>query len=164
MATRSGDLDPSIVPFVARGEAMSFERIERVLNQESGLLGISGVSGDMRELLRAAPADPAAALAIECFCYRARKYLGAYTAALEGVDAIVFGGGIGENAPEIRARIIKGMEWCGVELDRGRNNAAAGRDGRISGDGSRVEAWVIAVDEGAHIALETARVFGLVGS
>ena len=131
--------------------------------ERSGLLGLSGRTNDMRELLRAASEerDSRAELAIELFCYRARKYLGAYLAALGGADAVVFGGGIGEAAPVIRARICEGMVWCGLRLDPGRNDAAVrlepGRAARISADGTRPEAYVVAADEETWIARETAR-------
>jgi acetate kinase len=117
----------------------------------------------MRELLRAAEQekDQQAQFAIELFCYRARKYLGAYLAVLGGVEAIIFGGGIGENAPEVRTRVCRGMEWCGLRLDEARNRAAvglaAGQAARINQDGASLEAWVVAADEETWIARETVR-------
>jgi acetate kinase len=118
MGTRSGDLDPAVVDYVATKEGLSPSEMEALLNKQSGLLGISGLTNDMRELLAEAREhdDRRSRLAIEIFCYRARKYIGAYLAALDGSDAIVFAGGIGENAPEIRARICAGLEWAGIEL------------------------------------------------
>lgn len=163
MGTRSGDLDPSIVSYLAHREHVDASEIERWLNERSGLLGVSGRSNDMRELLHAAThgQDERAALAIELFCYRARKYVGAYLAVLGGADAIVFGGGIGENSPEIRARICTGMEWCGVFLDAARNMAAVGLPpgsaARISQDGAEMGVYVVADDEETWIARETAR-------
>ncbi len=158
MGTRSGDLDPALVVALARKEGASMEEVEDWLNTRSGLLGVSGRSADMRELLDAeARGDRRAALAIEMFCYRARKYIGAYMAALGGADAILFGGGIGENAPAIRARICQGMEWCGLVLDAGRNAAMVGREGRISAGAATVHAYVIRVDEELLIARDTAR-------
>src|SRR5437870_3197770 len=112
MGTRSGDLDPAIVAFLTKKEKISADEVESLLNKQSGLLGVSGRSHDMRELAEDT-VDPRAALAVEMFCYRARKYLGAYLAALGGAKAVIFSGGIGENSPRVRARICAGMEWCG---------------------------------------------------
>jgi acetate kinase len=112
----------------------------------------------MRELLQAeAQSDSRAALAVEMFCYRVRKYIGAYLAALGGADAVIFGGGIGENAPTVRARICSGMEWCGLILNLESNATVIGKDGRISTDGAAVHAYVIGVDEGVMIARDTVR-------
>ncbi len=162
MGTRSGDLDPSIVSYLAQREKVDASEVERWLNEQSGLLGVSGQTNDMRELEAAAQAhDERAALAIELFCYRARKYVGAYLAVLGGADAIVFGGGIGENSPEIRGRICAGMEWCGLVLDVERNNATVhlppGSAARISQDGATLAAYVVADDEESWIARETVR-------
>jgi acetate kinase len=161
MGTRSGDLDPSIVSYLAHEEKVHAVEVERWLNEESGLLGVSGRSNDMRELLQAVAHDERASLAIELFCYRARKYIGAYLAVLGGADAIVFGGGIGENSPEIRSRICADMEWCGVRLDPDRNRAAVGlapgSAARISHDGTAVGVYVVADDEESWIARETVR-------
>jgi acetate kinase len=161
MGTRSGDLDPGILGFLADKESMNIGQIEEWLNKQSGLLGISGSASDMRSLLASVKqGDSRAELAVEVFCYRACKYIGAYLAALGGADAIVFGGGIGENSAEIRARILSGMEWCGVKLDQSRNEAISGQEGRISADDSSVAAYVIRVDESLLIARHTARVVG----
>src|SRR6476646_10151606 len=163
MVTRSGDVDASIVSYLSEREKVEPAEVERWLNQRSGLLGLSGRSNDMRELLRAAQQeqDQRAELAIDLFCYRVRKYLGAYLAVLGGADAIVFGGGIGENAPEIRKRICRNMEWCGMSLHPDRNRTAvglsAGSAGKISTDDSRVAGYVVAADEETWIAKETAR-------
>ncbi len=162
MGTRSGDLDPSIVSHLAHREHVTPDDVERWLNERSGLLGVSGRTNDMRELEAAAQAhDERAALAIELFCYRARKYIGAYLAVLGGADAIVFGGGIGENSPLIRALICTGMEWCGLLLDAERNQAAVhmppGSAARISQDGAALAAYVVADDEETWIARETVR-------
>jgi acetate kinase len=157
MGTRSGDLDPSLAGYLARRENASVEEVEGWLNTRSGLLGASGRSGDMRELLEAKrQGDVRAAQAIEMFCYRVRKYVGAYLAVLEGADAVIFGGGIGENAPEVRARICAGMGWCGLALDADRNAAAVGSEARISADGSRLQAYVIPVDEAVIVARDAA--------
>ena len=119
MGTRSGDLDPAIVNVIARKEGMSSSEVDTLLNTQSGLLGISGLTNDMRELQAELKEheDRRVRLAIEVFCYRARKYIGAYLACMGGADAIVFTGGIGENSPEIRALICEGMEWAGLKLD-----------------------------------------------
>ena len=161
MGTRSGDLDPAILDYVASKEGLSLPEVEAVLNKQSGLLGISGLTNDMRELLAEAEEhdDRRAWLAIEMFSYRARKYIGAYLAALNGADAILFSGGVGENAAPIRAMICDGLEWFGVQLDAGRNAATVGgAEGRISTDDSRVEVWVVPTDEELLIARDTVRV------
>lgn len=162
MGTRSGDVDASVVSYLSEREKVEPAEVERWLNEKSGLLGLSGRTNDMRALLRAAgEGDDQARFAIELFCYRARKYLGAYLAVLGGAEAVIFGGGIGENAPEIRARICTGMDWCGLRLDEARNRAAvglaAGQAARISGDSAGLEAWVVAADEETWIARETVR-------
>ena len=163
MGTRSGDVDASIVSYLSEREKVEPAEVERWLNERSGLLGLSGRSNDMRELLRMAEQeqDKRAEFAIELFCYRVRKYLGAYLAVLEGADAVVFGGGIGENAPEVRERICRNMKWCGLELNRDLNRAAVGlapgHAAKISTDGSRLAAYVVAADEESWIARETVR-------
>lgn len=163
MGTRSGDVDASVVSYLSEREKVNPDEVERWLNERSGLLGVSGRSNDMRELLRAAEQekDERAQFAINLFCYRARKYLGAYLAVLGGADAIIFGGGIGENAPEVRARICQELEWCGLQLDQARNRATvgltAGQAARISEDGAGLEAYVVAADEETWIARETVR-------
>ncbi len=145
MATRCGDLDPGLVFYLQRNLGIGVAELEDTLNRRSGLLGVSGLSADMRVLLEAA--TPAAQLAIELYCYRASKYIGAYLAALGGVDGIVFGGGVGENAPSIRARILATMDWAGIHLDPALNQAAIGREQCISKAGSPVTIWVLPVDE-----------------
>lgn len=160
MSTRCGDTDPGVLAhLLARGLAP--EELERGLNRESGLLALSGFASDMRELLAAEAAGHAGAhLAVETFCYRARKYIGAYAAALGGLDAVVFGGGIGEHAPEIRARICAGMEWCGLALDDAANRAAVGREARISPPGG-VGIYVVPVDEERLIAEDVMRMLNV---
>jgi acetate kinase len=161
MGSRSGDLDPAILDYVASKEGLSLAEVEGLLNKQSGLLGISGLTNDMRELLAEATEhdDRRARLAIDIYCYRARKYIGAYLAALDGADAILFAGGIGENAPMIRSRICEGLAWLGVELDAERNEATVGGlEGRISTAQSRVEVWVVPTDEELLIARDTVRV------
>ena len=156
MGTRSGDLDPALVSFLARKENVDAAEVERWLNQRSGLLGLSGQSNDMRELLSRYENDQRARLAIDVFCYRARKYLGAYLAVLGGAEAVVFSGGIGENAPAIRESICRGMVWCGLQLDKKKNNAAIGVAAAIAAPDARIDAYVIPSDEEAVIAAEAA--------
>lgn len=158
MGTRAGDLDAALVGYLARKERVDPDEVERWLNERSGLLGLSGLSADMRDLLAREPADPRARLAVEIFCYRARKYLGAYLAALGGADAVVFTGGIGEHWPPVRARICAGMQWCGLVLDEARNARVVGTEGCISAGTSRIAVFVIPTDEEAIIARETMEV------
>jgi acetate kinase len=160
MGTRSGDLDPAIVNVIARKEGMSPAEVDTLLNTKSGLHGISGLSHDMRELQAKSKDDEAhlAWLAIDIFCYRAKKYIGAYLACLGGADAVVFSGGIGENSPEIRARICAGMEWAGLKLDASINQETVGREGKISTQDSKLLAYVIPTDEELLIARDTVRV------
>ena len=160
MGTRSGDVDPAILDFIGAKEGLSAQEVDTILNKQSGLLGISGLTNDMRELLDEAreSGDRRARLAIEIFCYRARKYVGAYLAALGGADALVFTGGIGENSPDVRARICEGLEWMGVRLDSSLNERTAGRrEGVISSADSRLAVYVIPTDEELLIARDTVR-------
>jgi acetate kinase len=165
MGTRSGDLDPAILEYVALKEGLDIPEVDTLLNKQSGLLGISGLTHDMRELLAEAHEhdDRRARLAIEVFCYRVRKYIGAYLAALGGAAAVVFTGGIGENSPEIRARISEGLQWLGLEIDQSRNDQMRlGAEGTISTPDSRIAAWVIPTNEELLIARDTMRlVLGL---
>lgn len=157
MGTRSGDVDPSLAGFLSRREGIGIAEVEDRLNRHSGLLGISGVSRDMRELLELEKQGHArATLAIDMFCYRTRKYIGAYLAALGGAEAVVFGGGIGENSPVVRERICRGLEWSGLRLDRLRNAVSGESDRQITADGATVRAFVVRVDEERVIARETA--------
>jgi acetate kinase len=145
METRSGDLDAAIVPYLERRLKVSSERVLEMLNQRCGLAGVAGSAADPQALLDAG-ADRAR-FAVELYCYRARKYLGAYLAVLGGCDGIAFGGGVGEHVPEVRMRILSGLEWAGIELDAAANRAARGNESRISAVGSRVSVWVIPVYE-----------------
>lgn len=154
MATRSGDLDPALVTYLQRAEGLSCADIDRLLNEGSGLLGISGVSGDMRQLLDGDGDDARVRLALALYAYRARKYLGAYLAVLGGTDGIVFGGGVGEHAAAVRATVLDGMDWAGIRLDAAANAATVGREGRISQAGSAIDVWVIPVDEARVLARE----------
>ncbi|MGH7851895.1 MAG: acetate/propionate family kinase [Candidatus Binatia bacterium] len=158
MGTRSGDLDPALVSHLARNENVDAAEVESWLNNRSGLLGVSGLSSDMRELSAAYNENPRARLAVDLFCYRARKYIGAYLAALGGAEALIFSGGIGENSALVRRSICGEMEWLGLQLDVAANDAVIGRDGRISTADSRLEIFVIHTDEEAIIARETARI------
>lgn len=166
MGTRSGDLDPAVVGYLARKENLSVEAVEHVLNHESGLLGLSGLSRDMREVLAATEdaRHPDAERAVALFCYRAKKYLGAYLAVLGGADALAFSGGIGEHAPAVRARICEGMEWCGLRIDQRRNAAVThvpdGEAVAITEPGGALPAYVVHVDEETWIARETIRCLG----
>jgi acetate kinase len=157
MGTRTGDLDPALPLRLQALTGQTANEVESLLNTRSGLLGLSGRSADMRDLLAAAAAgDEPSALAVEAFCLRARKYAGGYLALLGGADAIIFGGGIGENLPEIRRRICEGLTWAGLELDDAANEQASAAESRITAAGSKLEAWVVRVDEAAVIARETA--------
>ncbi len=150
MAERSGDLDPAIIPFLQQQAGLSAEEIEQLLSKRSGLLGVSGESGDMRVLLDSD--NPDAQLAVDLYCYRAHKYIGAYLAVLGGVDAILIGGGVGMNSAQVRGRIISGMEWLGLSLDADKNKEAQGKEACISAVESRSEVWVMVVDEASAMA------------
>ena len=152
MGTRSGDLDPGVVAYLARADAMSPAQFDRLVNAESGLLGLSESSGDVRDLLAREASDARAAEALDVFCYQAKKWIGALSAALGGVDTLVFAGGIGEHAAPIRARICAGLEHLGLTLDPARNEAHAGV---ISAETSRVCVRVIPTDEELLIARAT---------
>jgi len=154
MSTRAGDLDPSLAGFLARTEKMSPRQFNQLVNFQSGLLGLSGSSSDMRDLLRRAPRDPRAAAAVAVFCYQAKKFLGAYAAALGGLDTLVFAGGIGERAPVIRARICDDLAFLGIQLDKRKNAANASV---ISSRASRVSVRVIPTDEEWIIAQTVGR-------
>jgi len=160
MGTRSGDLDAAIVNVIATKEGLSTPQVESMLNSHSGLLGISGLTNDMRVLLEetAMHEDHRVRAAIDVFCYRARKYIGAYLAAMGGADAVVFTGGIGENSSAIREQICTGLEWAGLKLDRDRNQALAGKEGEISAAGSTLLGMVIPTDEELLIARDTVRI------
>jgi acetate kinase len=159
MGTRSGDLDPAIVMHVMSHEELSLHEVNTMLNKHSGLMGLSGLSNDMRELeAEAAKGNERAALSIDVFCYRLRKYIAAYAAALEGTDYIAFTAGIGENSAHVRAEACKGLEFMGVKIDPQRNAEMNGREGKISTDDSPVEVWAIPTDEELVIARDTVRV------
>jgi acetate kinase len=165
MGTRSGDLDPAVLDYIAGKEGLSLRDVEMLLNKQSGLLGISGLTHEMKELIaeEQETGDRRARLAIDMFCYRVRKFIGAYFAAMCGADAIIFTGGIGENAPGIRARIVGGLDRLGVRLDPAANaRTADGAEGPITVAGSPLEVWVIPTNEELLIARDTLRlVLGL---
>jgi acetate kinase len=159
MGTRSGDLDPAILTHVMLREELSPMDLSALLNKHSGLVGLSGLSNDMRTLLEAeAAGNDRARLAVDVFCYRLRKYVGSYLAVLGGVDAVAFAGGIGENSPVVRARALEGLEGLGLRLDAGRNEAARGNEAEISPEGSALRIFVIPTNEEILIARDTCRI------
>ncbi len=155
MSTRSGDLDPGLAPYLARTEQMTTKQFYEMVNHKSGLLGVSEVSSDMRDLLAQEAHDIRAEEAVALFCYQAKKWIGCFAAALGGVDTLVFAGGIGENAPLVRARICDGLGFLGIEIDERRNAAT---EGVISADGSRVAVRVMQTDEDLMIARSVSRI------
>ena len=164
MGTRSGDLDAGALLHVMERTGMTVAQMRRELNQDCGLLGLSGRTADMRDLLALeAAGDPGAALAIAVFCRRARHYLAAFMAELGGADAIAFGGGIGENCPDIRRRIVRGLDWAGVELDESANRLAVGVAAAIATPASRVSVHVVPVDEASVLAAEAEALLGGAG-
>jgi acetate kinase len=158
MSTRTGDLDPGVVSFLARTDGMTPIDFHRMVNHESGLLGVSELSSDMRDLLSREAADVRAAEAVALFCYQAKKWVGAFAAALGGVDTLVFSAGIGERSAAIRARICTGLDFLGIELHDARNATHAAV---ISTDASRVTVRVIRTDEELMIARSVSRVLSL---
>lgn len=156
MATRPGDVDAGVVLHLLEHGGVTAEELNDGLNHRAGLLGLSGASADMQELLALeAQGHAGSHLAVEAFCHRARKYLGAYLAVLGGADAIIFGGGIGERAPAIRARICNGQQWYGLQLDTQANESAQDVEARITTTASRLAAYVMPVDEESLIARDT---------
>ncbi len=156
MGTRSGDIDPAIVFYLEKKKGMKIDEINTMLNRKSGLLGISGVSNDMRTILSAAgKGDKRAGLGFDMFCYRIKKYIGAYTAVLGKVHALVFAGGIGENAPSVRSRVCSGLTCLGIILDEEENKKIKGREGLINIKDSPVKVLVIPTDEERGIANDT---------
>lgn len=158
MGTRSGDLDPAVILHVMAKEELTLHEANTLLNKHSGLMGVSGISNDMRELIKEARrGNKHAQRAIDLFCYRLKKYIAAYYGVLGGADAVAFTGGIGENAALVRERSCEGLECLGIKIDPVRNEQTNGREGRISTDDSRVAVYVIPTDEEMVIARDTAR-------
>jgi acetate kinase len=157
MGTRSGDIDPGILLHMGKQLGLSYEEIDHILNRKSGLLGISGVSSDMRKIVEAAgKGNKRCELAIEMFAYQVKKYIGAYAAALGGIDTLVFTAGIGENSPEVRAAICSGLEFLGIRLDTSRNNETFAVEQVISSQDSAAKVMVIPTNEERMIAIDTA--------
>jgi acetate kinase len=157
MSTRSGDLDPGLAPYLARTEKMTTQQFYKMVNHESGLLGVSETSSDMRDLLEHEKKDMRAAEAVALFCYQAKKWIGSFAAALGGLDTLVFAGGIGENAPPVRARICEGLDFLGIKLDKARNKK---NGAMISANAGRVRVRVILTDEELMIARSVYRILG----
>ena len=156
MGTRSGDIDPAIIFYLAERQDMSTGEINNLLNKKSGLLGVSGVSNDMRNVMEEAEkGNEKASLAIEIFCYRIKKYIGAYTAVLGQVDAVAFTGGIGENSALVREKVLDGLECLGIKLDTKRNCDDSEAERLISSDDSKINVFVIPTDEEVRIAYDT---------
>jgi acetate kinase len=154
MGTRSGDVDPAVVPYLQRRLAMTGDEIIELLNRKSGVAGMSGGATDLGKL--ATDRDPQAQFAVDLFCYRARKCIGAYLTVLGGCDGIVFGGGVGEHVPAVRQRILAGLGWAGIELDAAANEGARGLEARIGASSGAVRVHVIPVEE-ERILVEAAR-------
>jgi acetate kinase len=160
MGTRGGDIDPSIIEFLGHKEAMSLNEIDALLNKQSGLLGLSGLTNDMRDLLAEEQEhqDRRAKLAIDIFCLRVKKYIGAYLAEMGGADSIVFTGGIGENSPQIRQRICAGMGSLGIEIDEKANEQlVGGKEGEMGTAEGGIKLFVIPTNEELLIARDTVR-------
>jgi acetate kinase len=155
MATRSGDIDAAIIPYLGKKLALPGETIVSRLNRESGLLGMSGSTGEVTALLE--ESSPQARFAIELYCYRAKKYIGSFLTVLGGCDGIVFGGGVGEHVPQVRRRILEGMRWAGIDLDAEANEHAKRGDGCLSSRSSAVEIHALHVDEEISLARAAAQ-------
>jgi acetate kinase len=147
MSTRSGDLDPGLLVYIMRTENLTAEQMDKFVNHDCGLAGVSESTGDMRELIARFSTDPKARQAFDLFCYGAKKWIGAYAAVLGGLDTLVFSGGIGEHSPEVRLQICDGLEFLGIEIDRARNAGCTAHADIISAPGSRVLVRVIPTDE-----------------
>lgn len=158
MGTRSGDLDPAVVPYTINKEDLTLNEVNSMLNKHSGLLAISGISSDMREVIEAMNrGNENAKLAFEMYAYRIRKYIGAYTAAMDGLDAIVFTAGVGENSAVLREKVCEGLSFIGVELDKSRNEVRSSEARSITTDASRVSVLVVPTNEELLIARDTYR-------
>ena len=156
MGTRSGDLDPSAILYIMSREELSLGEANALLNKHSGMQGISGISSDMREIIEETDkGNKQAELALNVFCYRLKKYIGSYAAAMGGLDCLVFTGGIGENAAEVRRRTLEGLEFLGLKLDEKKNKAVLGEQGVISSDDSKVSVLIVPTNEELVIAIDT---------
>jgi len=159
MGTRCGDTDPAIVLYVMGKENLTVAEANAMLNKHSGLAGISGISSDMREIEKQAESgEERAQLALDVFTYRVKKYIGAYAAAMGGIDALTFTGGIGSNSPLVRAKSVEGLDFLGLDIDTDRNANCMGCDGEVSSEGSRVRIFTILTDEELVIAMDTERI------
>jgi acetate kinase len=158
MGTRSGDLDPGVIWWILQQEGLGAQQLSELVNHQSGLLGVSGISSDMRDLLSKEGGDERAAEAVEMFCYQVRKSIGAFSAVLGGLDALVFSGGIGERAPVIRSRVCAGLGYLGIGLDQGANER---NEMTISRPGGAVRVFAIPTDEEWMIARQTVKLLGL---
>lgn len=158
MSTRTGDLDPGVAWYLMQSEHLTSQQFNKLINQESGLLGVSETSSDMRDLIKHMATDVRAAEAVELFCYQVKKWIGGYAAALGGLDTLVFSGGIGENAPVVRSRICDGLEFLGITIEEKRNAAKAGI---ISAETSQVTVRVMHTDEEVMIAKSVCQVLGV---
>ena len=155
MGTRCGDIDPALVTYLMRKEGFDASEMEEFLNKQCGLLGVSQRSADTRQLLNLMEERPVQ-LAIDMYALRVRKYIGSYMAVLGGCDAIIFGGGIGENTPFVRERIARGFGWCGADLDKNRNDRTVDFEGAITTPESPVQMWVVPTREGLMMAHDVA--------
>jgi acetate kinase len=156
MGTRSGDLDPAIHQFVINKEGSDIDEFTRILNKESGMLGLTEKSNDMREIIEASRnGDEECRTALKVYCYRLKKYIGAYLAALNGADVVIFTGGAGENSDLVRENSAGSLDSLGIELERERNLNMNGKEGKISRDSSKVEVYVIPTNEELVIARDT---------
>lgn len=164
MSTRPGDFDPWVLPYLMERTGLSVEELSRKLVREGGLLGISGVSGDMRDIEEAAArGNDRARLALDVFCYHVKRYIGSFVASMNGIDVLIFTGGIGENDPAIRARIADRLDYLGIVVDGTRNQALSGLEGMISPEGTRVKVLVIPTDEERVVARQAAQVLWAAG-
>ncbi|MBQ4362019.1 MAG: acetate kinase [Lachnospiraceae bacterium] len=161
MGTRSGDIDMGAVEFIAKKKGMNFEQVMNMLNKESGVLGLSGVSSDFRDLWDTrALGNDRSGIALDMFCYRVLKYVGAYIAVMNGLDGLAFTAGIGENDEGVREEVIRNLSYMGMFLDGDANQARYGKEVRITTPESKVQAWVVPTDEELEIARQTSEVVG----
>ena len=158
MGTRSGSIDPAIIPFLMNNEGLTIEEVDTILNKKSGVLGISGVSSDFRDLdAAAAEGNKRAQLALKMFRHSVQGYIGRYASIMGGVDVVTFAGGVGENGPDVRADVLAGQEFMGIRIDAEKNNVK-GVEAEISADNARVKVFVIPTDEELTIARDTKKI------